>query len=221
MPRITALEPQQRRGGRVSVYLDGEFVVGVDQEVAAALGLRVGQEIGAEQLDAVVSAEMRRRAKESALRLLGARARSRNELRRSLERKGYDSRVIEEVLDDLSRRQLLDDLQFARAWVESRTVARPMGRQRIVCELRGKGVASDLIEEALSGRLEDDTDLGLALTVGRQTVKRIRGEEPRAARRKLAAALQRRGFSWGVTSAVVDRLLPAQAGTEACFDDDA
>jgi regulatory protein len=207
MPKVTAIEAQ-RRAGRVSVFLDGEFALGMHEEVAEALGLRTGQELGPEELQAMVRAETRRRAKENALRLLGFRARSRDELRRRLERKGYESVVIDDVLAELSSSQLLDDTQFTRAWVEARTTGRPMGRQRIAWELRQKGIDPETIGEALEARSSADAELGLAMTVGRQTVDRVRGLERQAARRKLAAALQRRGFSWSVTSVVLERLLP-------------
>jgi hypothetical protein len=36
-------------------------------------------------------------------------------------------------------------------------------------------------------------------------------EEPAVARRRLAAALQRRGFGWSVVAVVLDQLLPEDA----------
>jgi regulatory protein len=209
MPWITAIEPQ-RRAGRVSIFLDGEFALGVDEAVAAALGLAVGREMEAETLAEVVRAETRRRAKESALRGLASRARSRAEIRRALERKGYESDVVEEVLGELEHLDLVDDRRFSRAWVEARTHGRPMGARRIAHELRQKGVSPDLIEVALEERTAPEGELALALIAGRQTVKRLRSEESRVARRKLAAALGRRGFSWSVISAAVDALLPPE-----------
>jgi regulatory protein len=213
MPRITAIE-SQRRPGRVSIFLDGEFALGVDEAVAAALALAVGREMDEEALTRLVRAETRRRAKESALRWLGTRARSRMEIRRGLERKGYESEVIEEVLSELDRLDLVDDRQFTRDWVAARTVGRPMGARRIAHELRQKGVASDLIEAALEERSAPEGELSLALTVGRQAMRRLRGQERPTARRKLAAALSRRGFSWGVVSAALAQLLPPEGDGE-------
>ena len=79
--RITAIEPQARRQGRVNVFVDGRFALGLFEEVAAALGLAVGQEMSEERLRESARAETLRRAKEDAYRLLGFRARAEKELK--------------------------------------------------------------------------------------------------------------------------------------------
>jgi regulatory protein len=210
MARVTAIEPQ-RRADRVSIFLDGEFAVGVHQDVATALGVRIGREIALADLEALVRAETRRRAMEACFRLLSYRARSRDELKRRLERRQVDSAIIDEVLTELGRLGMIDDELFARAYVDGRSGARPMGRQRIAWELRQKGVAAETIREALEAREEPEQELGLAMTAGRQIVRRLGREEPAVARRRLAAALQRRGFGWSVVAVVLDQLLPEDA----------
>ncbi|MGC8834640.1 MAG: hypothetical protein ACP5R4_11375, partial [Armatimonadota bacterium] len=45
---ITSIEPQKRRSGRCSVYVDNEFFLGVDSDVLVALGLAVGQKVDRE-----------------------------------------------------------------------------------------------------------------------------------------------------------------------------
>src|SRR5207237_559886 len=128
---VTAIEPQVRRAGRVSVFIDGNFAVGLSEEVAASLGLHVGQVLTEDELSAMVAAETRRRTLDSALRLLGYRARSRAEMRQRLLRKGYDEAIVDEALGWLEEHRLLDDVQFSQAWVEARSEARPMGRERL------------------------------------------------------------------------------------------
>jgi regulatory protein len=203
---ITAIEPQVRDPARVSVYVDGEFAVGVHSEVAAAVGLRVGQAVSVPDLQALARAEERRRARDSALALLGYRARSREELRRRLDRKGYAPEVVEETVASLERSGLINDAEFSQAWVRQRTGARPMGPRRLAAELRQKGVEREIVQEALEA-VDPERELDLALTVGRQKVEQMRGEDPRSARRKLASALMRRGFSWEVSARVLDILL--------------
>ena len=91
---ITALEPQQKREGRVNVYVDGTFAIGLFEEVVLALGLHLGQNITPERLAEISAAENLRRAKEDAYRLLSFRARSEKEIRDRLGRKGYEEPVL-------------------------------------------------------------------------------------------------------------------------------
>jgi regulatory protein len=205
---VTAIEPQARRPERVSVFVDGEFALGMHAEVAAAAGLKVGDRISVPELQALARSEELRRVRESALHLLGYRARSRAELRRRLLRKGYDPEVTDEALAALDRSGLINDAEFSQSWVRARTGSRPMGRTRIAAELRQKGVERELIEQALEP-LDQERELDLALAVGRQKVEQLRGEDVRAARRKLSSALMRRGFGWDVTARVLDILLRA------------
>jgi regulatory protein len=176
------------------------------EEVAAALGLHVGQEITAEELAAAAAAETRRRALDSALRLLGYRARSRVEMRQRLLRKGYDEAIVDEAVLWLEEHGLLDDAQFSQAWVEARSRSQPMGRGRLAWELRSKGVERETVSEALEPR-DDETELRLALQVGKQKIERSRDKDPAVVRNQVAAALQRRGFSWSVTRRVLAQLL--------------
>src|SRR5919199_344035 len=92
--RITAIEPQARRQGRVNVFVDGRFALGLFDEVAAALGLHVGQPITPQRLEEIARAETLRRAKEDAYRLLGFRSRSEQEIADRLRRKGYEDEII-------------------------------------------------------------------------------------------------------------------------------
>jgi regulatory protein len=203
---ITAIEPQAKRPERVSIYIDGEFAMGMHAEVAAVAHLAVGQKASVSDLESLGRAEELRRVRESALKALGYRARSRAELQFRLSRKGYDAELIEEALQSLGRSGLVDDAEFSRSWVSARTGGKPMGPHRIAAELRQKGVARELIEQALEP-VDPETELGLALEVGRRKVEPMRCEDPRVARRKLGAALMRRGFSRGVCARVLDILL--------------
>jgi regulatory protein len=207
---ITAIEPQVRNRDRVNIYVDGDWVVGVHAEVAVVAGLRVGQAISAEELQALVRAEELRHVRESALRFLGYRARSRVEIRRRLLQKGYDPDLVEEALVALDRSGLINDAEFSQSWVRARTGSRPMGPSRIAAELRQKGVDREVIDEALQA-VDPDAETALALTVGRRKIEQLRGEDPRAARRKLGAALMRRGFSSEVCARVMDLLMREDA----------
>ncbi|MBK6661488.1 MAG: regulatory protein RecX [Thermoflexaceae bacterium] len=77
---------------------------------------------------------------EAALRLLSHRARSENEMRTRLGMRGIAPAIIEEEIVRLRDAGLLDDEQFARAWVEDRKRFAPRGRRMLRYELLGRGI---------------------------------------------------------------------------------
>ena len=218
MPTISALEPQQRRKGRINVYVDGKFVLGVGDAVVIDLGLRLGREMTADRLLEIAGAEEIHKATEAALFLLEVRARSRREIETRLSQKGYEEEVILQVLEKLTRLELLDDAQFAAQWVEARSRSggsRPMGKRRLTQELFGKGVAKEQIAEAVE-RVSDTQELILAREAARKKVRIVPTDREalQAERRKLMGFLQRRGFGWETVKLVTRESLPSPGDVE-------
>ncbi|HOK53316.1 MAG TPA: regulatory protein RecX [Armatimonadota bacterium] len=204
MDKITAIEAQKRRGNRRSIYVNGEFVAGVDQEVVLDLGLKVGQQVDGEKLAEVLRAEEFRKAREAALTLLDYRARTRKELERRLIQKGYSEDVVAQVIAQLEKIDLVNDERFAADWVASRVTGRPMGRSRMNWELRRKGIAPESVEEALQ-QVDEEREFEMALELAERKLGGTRPSDPDA-KRRLASFLQRRGFYWEIVSRVLDRV---------------
>ncbi|MCE5313428.1 MAG: RecX family transcriptional regulator [Armatimonadota bacterium] len=205
MGAITAIEAQKRRGYRRSIFVDGEFLVGVHEDVVIALGLGVGQSFDEDRLVEILRAEDLRKARESAYRLLGYRDRSKAEVRKRLIAKDYPEDIVEEVIEQLSGGGLLDDGKFSRDWVKSRTAAKPMGKTRLAWELRSKGVDASTVEEALEG-LDEDTQLQLAISVAEKRLGKADRGDPNL-KNRLSSLLRRRGFGWEVINKAIDELL--------------
>ncbi|WP_259558875.1 regulatory protein RecX [Brachybacterium sillae] len=84
------------------------------------------------------------------LRLLSTRARSAGEMRERLTAREVPADVQHEVMARLQRAGLVDDLAFVRAWVTQRRELRGLADDALRQELSARGVASDLIDEALA-----------------------------------------------------------------------
>jgi len=91
------------------------------------------------------------RVRAKALGLLARREHSAGELGRKLEGRGYDSTAVEAVLSSLEQEKLLSDDRFVEEFVAAR-VRRGSGPMKIREELRGKGVDSGLVEQAMAAR---------------------------------------------------------------------
>jgi regulatory protein len=221
MPEITAMEPQKRRG-RLNIFVDGQFVIGVGEAVAADLGLRVGREITPEKLREIGSAEEVQKALDSALGLLEVRARAKREIETRLSQKGIEESIIAIVVAKLVKLGLLDDAQFAAQWVEAKTRvggSRPIGRRRLSSELYAKGVAKDQIADAVDVVSNAD-ELALARAAASKKVRVVPSDREalQKERQKLMGFLQRRGFGWETVKQVTRESLPAVGDSDDEFD---
>ena len=71
-----------------------------------------------------------------ALYALAPRAKSRDELHKQLLKRGADSDIANAVLDSLELQGLLNDLEFAKLWSESRQRAKKLSKRVFAGELR-------------------------------------------------------------------------------------
>ncbi len=217
MPRITALERQQRDGERLNVHLDGEFAFGLAVITAQRAGLYVGRELAPAEIDELLREDSFQKAFERALHFLGYRPRSESEVRRRLAKAQIEEHLVERVVARLRQDGLLDDRDFARYWVENRGNFHPRGARLLAAELRRKGVERAVIDEALAGGDEEEG----ALAAGRRKLRQYASLDYRAFRQKMGAYLARRGFDYETSREAVNRLWlecqgapPAEAAEE-------
>ena len=145
--------------------------------------------------------------REAALRLIERTRRTRSDLARRLRDKGFAAADIEPVLDRLAAVGLVDDVEYARAFLAGRWGRRAAGWRRLEQDLRQRGVSAEDIA-AGRARLEAEQggpadELAMARRVVEQTARRYAGLEPHERRRKLWALLARRGFPGDVIAQVV------------------
>lgn len=170
--------------------------------------LQEGELIDPEEYDQWLMVRQYRQALDRAVGYLAARARSRKEIEDKLLRAGYRPCTVEMVLYKLEKEGLLDDGDFARQWVESRS--QRMGRERIVRELRQKGVSTQEAEAALETIDEDEQLSGAVALVEKGLARAKAGEDPRKTAARLTAMLARRGYGYDVARAAIEQAMTSE-----------
>ncbi|HET8552389.1 MAG TPA: regulatory protein RecX [Gammaproteobacteria bacterium] len=126
-----------------------------------------------------------------AVGLLARREHSRGELHRKLAQRDCEAAEIDDALDTLERERLLSDVRFAEQFVRSR-IERGAGPAKIRADLRQRGVADSIADEALADYADDWRQRI-------QDVRRKRFGEPLPddyrERARQARFLQSRGFT--------------------------
>jgi regulatory protein len=196
--QITALKVQKKNPNRVNVFLDGEFAFGVSRIVAA--WLKIGQVLTEQKILSLQQDDAREVAFQNALMVISYRPRSVHEVQKKLKEKGFDETVVALVIERLKENGLLQDKEFAQAWIENRTVFRPRSQKLMALELRQKGVPDEVVQEALVESVDDET---LAYQAAIRYARRLKKLEWLEFRKKLSAYLARRGFSFEVVGPLV------------------
>ncbi|WP_405000637.1 regulatory protein RecX [Kitasatospora cathayae] len=202
---VAASPARARRGSRSARSgegLPGEGLPGEEASAARTSRKRAEEEADPES-----------RARDICLRLLTGAAKSRKQLADALRKREIPEDVAEQVLTRLEEVGLIDDAAFAAAWVESRHAVRGLSRRALAQELRTKGVAADLVEQAVA-QLDHDDETDAARALVERKLRSTRGLDPQVRTRRLVGMLARRGYSEGLAFRVVRGALEEEAAGE-------
>ena len=159
--------------------------------VIADFSLYAGRELSMDEFSSISDAASLGRAKERALRMIGARPLSERELYDRLIEKGESEHHAAAVVARFIELRLIDDSEYARMLVRH-YAAKGYGERRVKDELYRHKVGRDRWEEAL----EEMPDMDEALDKLLRSKMRGASTSDRAAVKKASDALMRRGYNW-------------------------
>lgn len=172
--KITDISLQVNDQNRVNVFVDGVYRLSLAIVQVAELGLKVGREYSEEELASLEQESQFSKLYARALDYSLMRPRSTKEVRDYLKRKTYATRykdrrtgelkeragasgqLTERVFQRLTNKGYVDDEKFTAWWLESRHRIKGISRRKLDAELRGKGVPSEIIEQAMATSERDD-----------------------------------------------------------------
>lgn len=187
------------------VYLDGRYAFWLSSTLVEDRGLGVGQDLTGREIDELLSADQFHRALESALGYLTYRPRSEKEVIQKLGQKKYDPEVIDRVIERLRLLRYVDDVDFARFWIDNREAFSPRGARLLKMELRQRGVDSETIDTVMRGEVEID-EVASAIRLGRKKLRSYASADRATFRQRMGAYLQRRGFDFEAINQAVIQL---------------
>ncbi|MBP7999884.1 MAG: RecX family transcriptional regulator [Chloroflexi bacterium] len=200
MPTITAITAQVKNKDRVNIFLDEQYAFSLS--LAAATGLKTGDNLTEEQIALRQSQDLLVKAKEQVIRLISQRPRSIGEVQRYLHGKGYDNTQIEQVITQLQALDLLNDSSFSEYWIDQRLTFKPRSQMALRYELQQKGVSRDVIDSLLN----EVDEVAAARDAAQRKLGTYRHLPQEQFRAKLGGYLQRRGFQYQTIRQVVDDL---------------
>ncbi len=202
--KITKIEQQKNNKERINIYINGEFAFGLMMEIKYKYDLKEGMELDEDYIQKVLKEEELSKAKDQALKFLTYRQRSKKEIINKLKSKGYEEDIIENTLSYLEEYGLVNDVEFAKAFMRDKINLNKFGPTRIKYELYKKGIDDSIIEEVLE---EDDEEYTRALVLAKKKLSSYKKDDKKAIYRKLGGFLQRKGYSYDCINRVLKELV--------------
>jgi regulatory protein len=216
---VTGIERQKKHPGRYSIFVDGEFALGVGSEVLLTAGLRKGDDVTPERLGQLRNDEELGAARGIATRYLGIRRRTEWEVRRRLSSKEFPPALIDRVVTELLSSGQINDREFILAFVHDAQLRTPSGPRMLAAKLRRKGLGREIIGDVLPSALPTDEEADLALKSARGYFSKLERRErsgkvfpPGKMGAMLRAYLAGRGFGGAAISAAMKQVLPGPDG---------
>lgn len=203
--RITKVELQKKNKRRYNIYLDEEYAFSVHEDIMIKHRLLKNEEVEASQLQDILRDEERQSAYLKAIKQIGIRPRSVHEVRQKLGKDGFEEGIVEDVIQRLVSEGYLNDQEFAKLFVEHRTLYQKKGRHYIRQELTQKGLSSKHIGRALE-ELDEESELEGATLLARKKWRTTSGDVPDK-KRKTMAYLLRRGYPSSIVYQALNRTI--------------
>lgn len=193
---VTAITPVDKRKSKV--FLEEGFAFVLYRGELEQFGIREGEELEEETYLRILREILMGRAKERALYLLSASAKTESWMRQKLSQAGYPGEAVEYALNFLKEYHYIDDNAYVESYI--RSSGGKKSRRQMEFELRQKGVSKDLLRQALEEFPVDEEEGARELLM-----KRMKGKTgiSREEKNRLAAYLGRKGYSFDIINRVI------------------
>jgi regulatory protein len=208
--RITALALSRRDPDRVTIKVSGKLVANLSANLVAELRLAVDQPWSGALAEQVAAAVEYDRAMREAMRRLGRRPLSTQQLRQHLTQRGHGEQAVQRAVGRLTELGLLDDAAFGRELIRQITARKAAGPRLLQTKLLQQGLdrstVEDLLAETAAGAPEE-APLAQAAELARKKLHSLARLDPAARTRRLWGLLARRGYDPDTIQTVLRHVL--------------
>lgn len=193
---ITKIEKQKNNNKRYSIFIDNEFAFGIDEIDLLYYKLKENEPLDNEKYEYILNKLLLKRAKDKALKYLGYKMRSKNQVIKKLQEYEFPSNVIDKVIRVLEKYNYINDEDFAKAFIKDKLNLKGHGVFKISYDLKMLGVDEEIFKKYLYDEEfinEEEKAKGLLLKkLGNKNIEDLDYKE----KQKIYAYLARRGFSY-------------------------
>jgi regulatory protein len=192
----------------VVIHFDNDELLFLSVDIFYKSSLKKNDEISDDRFSSLIKENRLFHIRQRAFRYLGRRQHSTSELRIKLKQKGYETELINQVLDDLKQKNYLDDTKFAEMFVEEKIKLKLWGEQKLRSELIKRGINSEIISDILRNKITDEDKLNNAMIIASKKYNTLRNRnlDNDVIKRMLISFLNSRGYNYDVIKEVFEIL---------------
>ena len=198
--KIISIEPNSNKKNKILLDNDTFFYL-YDSEIKK-FDLHEKNEIDPVLYNVIFEEYLFARAKKKALAILDKTMSSKEQIRTKLRRNDFCDEVIDKVISLLEEYNLLNDYEYAKAYISSYQNKKSI--RELKFELQKRGIDRDIIEELVSNI--DSSEMEIANI--EKIVRKYRDSEgniPIEKRQKIMASLYRKGYDKNNILRVLDK----------------
>lgn len=194
--QIKELKYKRRRtGDEISVVFEDNSVIALDAEVAVRFHIARGLTLTPAKLDEIRIEDEKLKARRRLITYLASRKKSTLECRRYLARLGFHEPAISEAIESAKSLGYINDEDYARSFVNTRTKSGRKGPRAVSAELLSKGISREEARKATEAMAEPAVQMENARKLAAKKYPTLKDEDdPIKAARRLSQHLARRGF---------------------------
>lgn len=208
MPELKIKSIKSKNENTAIITLEDENVYFISKDIIYKNGLRKGDEITNEFINELIRENQKYYIKERAYRYLSRRMHSSYELKIKLLQKNYDKKLIEEVLNELKEKKLINDKEFAGSYIDERLRKKKIGIVKIRAELMKKGINRQIIDELLNGFETNDEMKENILLIAEKKLNQLKSRnlDNKQIKQKLFSFLISKGYDFDLIQETINKI---------------
>lgn len=197
------LKYKKNKDGLYQIYLEDGNTVLIHENIILKYELLLKKEISNKDLDNMLNENNKYIAYNLSIKYLGTKMRSRKEIRNYLTKKEIDNNTINEVIDLLIKEKYIDDLSYAKAYVNDKILLTNDGPNKISSKLKELGIREDNINEALES-FDKDTEREKVEKIVNKLININKNKSVYILKNKISYYLVNLGYNRDVINLVID-----------------
>ncbi len=206
MCRITSIKRQTKNKKRVSIFVNGSYFGSLDEKTFLESELKSGDIIDDDKWQKLVITGEARIAFNKGISYISKMMRSEKQVRRYLEKKGFEDTAIDYAIDKMSNYNYIDDQSFAKMILSHQINVKHAGRLAINQAFYKNGISKDIADKMLNN-FDDEMQFENAKIIAEKLIKKYKNiEDKYEKKRKITQGMLRRGHTWEMIISALENL---------------